>query len=30
LIFGYSDLSTSAIRRGVRLLEQAVADVSSS
>jgi GntR family transcriptional regulator / MocR family aminotransferase len=30
LIFGYSDLSTSAIRRGVRLLEQAVADVSGS
>jgi GntR family transcriptional regulator / MocR family aminotransferase len=30
LIFGYSDLSTSAIRRGVRLLERAVADVSGS
>ena len=27
LIFGYSDLSTSAIRRGVRLLEAAVAEV---
>jgi GntR family transcriptional regulator / MocR family aminotransferase len=30
LIFGYSDLSTSAIRRGVRLLEAAVADVSGT
>ncbi len=30
LIFGYSDLSTTAVRRGVRLLEQAVADVSGS
>jgi GntR family transcriptional regulator/MocR family aminotransferase len=29
LIFGYSDLSTSAIQRGARLLEQAVADVSA-
>jgi GntR family transcriptional regulator / MocR family aminotransferase len=28
LIFGYSDLSTSAIQRGVRLLEHAAADVS--
>ncbi len=27
LIFGYSDLSTTAIRRGVRLLEQAIDDV---
>ncbi len=30
LIFGYSDLSTSAIRRGVRLLEAAVQDVSGA
>jgi GntR family transcriptional regulator/MocR family aminotransferase len=30
LIFGYSDLSASAIRRGVRLLEAAVQDVSSA
>jgi GntR family transcriptional regulator/MocR family aminotransferase len=29
LIFGYSDLSTSAIRRGVRLLETAVEGVSA-
>jgi GntR family transcriptional regulator/MocR family aminotransferase len=28
LIFGYSDLSTTAIRRGVRLLEAAVRDVA--
>jgi GntR family transcriptional regulator/MocR family aminotransferase len=28
LIFGYSDLSTTAIRRGVRLLEAAVTDVA--
>jgi hypothetical protein len=27
LIFGYSNLSTTAIRRGVRLLEQAIEDV---
>jgi GntR family transcriptional regulator/MocR family aminotransferase len=30
LIFGYSDLSTSAIRRGVRLLETAIEDVSGT
>src|SRR5882757_1968886 len=30
LIFGYSNLSTSAIRRGVGLLEQAVEDVSAT
>jgi GntR family transcriptional regulator/MocR family aminotransferase len=30
LIFGYSNLSTSAIRRGVGLLKQAVEDVSAS
>jgi GntR family transcriptional regulator/MocR family aminotransferase len=30
LIFGYSNLSTSAIRRGVGLLELAVEDVSAS
>jgi len=29
LIFGYSNLSTTAIRRGVRLLEQAIASVSA-
>jgi DNA-binding transcriptional MocR family regulator len=30
LIFGHSDLSASAIRRGVRLLEAAVQDVSGA